>query len=155
LVKVFNLFGQKGDFEEKESVLSWVTIWIFFFIEESFNFGKYTVPKGVHVVFSAFVLHYDPQQYQNPDQFNPERFLPTSEENKNRNKFAHIPFGLGQRMCLGKNFAVEQLKIILIRTYQKFTFKVDPSTKLPLKAYFAQSISPANPVYLKIVKRET
>lgn len=45
-------------------------------------------------------IHRDPQYYENPDKFDPERF---SDENKHKiQPFTYMPFGIGPRSCVGK-----------------------------------------------------
>lgn len=59
-----------------------------------------TIEKGTPVILPAFGLHRDSKYYEDPDTFNPERFLP---ENKDKIvKFAFLGFGEGPRTCIGK-----------------------------------------------------
>lgn len=56
--------------------------------------------KGTMVLISSLGLHRDPDHYENPELFDPERF---SNENKSNIKhFTYIPFGEGHRICIGK-----------------------------------------------------
>lgn len=66
----------------------------------------YTVPntavkleKGEAVLIPIKNIHYDETIYENPTEFDPDRFSP---ENKHeRHQYAHIPFGEGPRVCIG------------------------------------------------------
>lgn len=71
--------------------------------------GKYTFPEinltideDVHVFIPLQAMHNDPEYFENPEEFRPERFLP--EEFDNRNKNIYLPFGLGPRACIGTCF---------------------------------------------------
>lgn len=58
------------------------------------------IEKGTRVFIPTMGLHYDPEYYPNPEEFNPERF---SVENKqNRHPMCYLPFGDGPRICIGK-----------------------------------------------------
>lgn len=70
---------------------------------------KYTIPElnltmdpGVKVIISLQAMHNDPQYFENPEEFRPERFHP--DEIESRNKFVYLPFGEGPRACIGELF---------------------------------------------------
>lgn len=56
--------------------------------------------KGTIVWIPSGSLGRDPEYFQNPDSFQPERFSP--EEKAKRDPFCHLPFGEGPRICIGK-----------------------------------------------------
>ena len=80
--------------------------------------------QGVHIPNGAFlfipqnVLQNDPRYWENPDVFNPERFAPKAIA-KIR-PFTFMPFMAGQRSCIGKNFALLEMKIIISRMLHDF-----------------------------------
>jgi len=63
--------------------------------------------KGSKVFISPLLMHRDPRFYDNPSEFIPDRFLHFV------NHKAYFPFGSGARICLGKSFAMLELKIML------------------------------------------
>nr|XP_018909838.1 PREDICTED: cytochrome P450 4g15-like isoform X1 [Bemisia tabaci]UZM07729.1 CYP4G16A [Bemisia tabaci] len=81
-----------------------------------------TVPAKCTIVIGIFKLHRDPSIYPNPDEFNPDNFLP--EKTTNRHYYAFVPFGAGPRGCLGRKFAMLQLKVLLstvLRNYKIYS----------------------------------
>ena len=80
--------------------------------------GGYAIPKGEMLMFSPYVTHRLPQHWEDPDRFDPERFL--SERSENRHKFAYFPFGGGPRLCIGNNFALIEAQLVMVRVLQRF-----------------------------------
>lgn len=62
----------------------------------------YTIPDGSLIVIPMVQVHKLPEYWENPDTFNPERFL--SKEQKNLPPCVYMPFGYGRRNCIGINF---------------------------------------------------
>ncbi|KAJ8027006.1 Cytochrome P450 4c3 [Holothuria leucospilota] len=68
-------------------------------LEEDTRIGGIDVPKGTHVTLGLYLLHRDPNQFPEPEKFDPDRFLPSNSEG--RHNFAFIPFSAGHRNCIG------------------------------------------------------
>ncbi|SMF97330.1 Cytochrome P450 [Methylomagnum ishizawai] len=68
----------------------------------------YEIPAGMNVAACSAVLHMDPAFYPEPERFRPERFLERPPSG-----FEFIPFGGGDRVCLGNHFGVFEVKIVL------------------------------------------
>lgn len=60
---------------------------------------NYTIEKGTRVIIPVLGLHRDPRYYENPREFNPERF--TKEAKLERDHYTYLPFGEGPRSCIG------------------------------------------------------
>jgi len=65
--------------------------------------GGYHVPAKSIVLLSQFVMHHDERYYDQPEKFDPDRWLP--EARAGRPKYAYFPFGGGPRLCIGEQFA--------------------------------------------------
>jgi len=71
--------------------------------------GDYTVAPGTVVLPYLPLLHRDPEVFDNPSQFRPERFLRSDPP-----RYAWAPFGRGSHACIGSPFAYVEIKTILI-----------------------------------------
>jgi cytochrome P450 len=80
--------------------------------------GGYTIPAGSSVVISPYVTHRDSRFWDNPEGFDPDRFAPQNAES--RDSHCYIPFGLGQRLCIGNHFALMEAQIVLAMIVQAF-----------------------------------
>jgi len=94
-------------------------------IPEEFTFKGMTFPKGVTILLSAFVAQHDPNIWEDPHLFNPERFAAGSSYPAG----AYAPFSLGARRCIGANFFFLEAKIILVTLLQRFNLTLDPDTE--------------------------
>lgn len=77
-------------------------------------------PIKAHSCFfvNIFNIHHHKDFWENPNQFNPERFLKKICGQDER--FAFIPFGAGKRNCIGQNFAFLAITLIMISLVQRF-----------------------------------
>lgn len=89
-----------------------------------------TIEKGTIVWLPIYGIHRDPQYYENPDKFNPERF---SDENKNEiNPSTFLSFGIGPRICIGSRFALLETKVIFCYLLRNFEFLPNKTTQIPM-----------------------
>jgi cytochrome P450 len=86
------------------------------------DIGGYRVPAGATVVVSQWVMHRDPRYYEQPERFNPDRWL--DEKAKAAPKFAYFPFGGGPRTCIGAAFAAMEAALVLAAIAQRFQIRV-------------------------------
>ena len=76
-----------------------------------FTFMGHDIPAGTAVSISPSFVHKMPEHWEDPETFNPMRFLP--ENSKGRHKYAWVPFGGGAHMCIGLHFAYMQTKLFM------------------------------------------
>ena len=82
----------------------------------------YRVKKGNWVAVSPMVAHRDGTVFENPLEFDPDRYLPPREED--RRPFAYISFGGGRHKCLGNAFAILQIKTIIAVLLNRYDFEL-------------------------------
>jgi cytochrome P450 len=85
----------------------------------------FSVEAGTSLFLSVFELHRNPNLWRDPLTFNPENFSP--ENIKDRPKFNYLPFGAGPRICIGQQFAMMEMQLLLAALIKRFDFKSDPS----------------------------
>ncbi|XP_051044465.1 1,25-dihydroxyvitamin D(3) 24-hydroxylase, mitochondrial [Phodopus roborovskii] len=79
--------------------------------------GEYALPKGTVLMLNTQVLGSSEDNFEDANQFKPERWL---QKERKINPFAHLPFGLGKRMCIGRRLAELQLHLALCWIIQKY-----------------------------------
>ena len=70
--------------------------------------GGWSYPAGVCLVANSYLVHHDPDVYEDPYEFRPERFLDSPP-----GTYTWIPFGGGRRRCLGASFAMLEMQVVL------------------------------------------
>ncbi len=99
---------------------------------ETFEFNGYLIPQGWTVQYNIKQSHYDAAIYQNPEQFDPDRFSPEREEDKQKS-FSYLPFGGGLRECIGKEFARLEMKIFAAMLVGNYDWELLPDQNLEMK----------------------
>jgi cytochrome P450 len=80
------------------------------------------IPAGTVVAISPYVLHRRRGLWDNPDAFDPSRFL--GERRDRIDRFAYIPFGAGPRVCIGMSFAIQEAIIVLANLLRALRFEL-------------------------------
>ncbi|KDO64199.1 hypothetical protein CISIN_1g022822mg [Citrus sinensis] len=89
--------------------------------------GDFVVPKGLHIWSLIPALHRDPENWgADSNEFKPERFANGISE-ACKYPQTYIPFGTGTRLCVGQNFAMLELKIMLSLLLSRFSFSLSPN----------------------------
>jgi cytochrome P450 len=73
--------------------------------------GGQKIKAGTMVLVSQYLLHTLPSIWEDPERFDPDRFLP--HNSAKRSRFAYLPFGAGPRVCIGSGFAMMEMQFIL------------------------------------------
>lgn len=91
----------------------------------------YPIPANMLIFISPFVTHRDPNDWPDPELFDPERF--TSEQIASRPRHIYFPFGEGPHLCIGNNFAMMEMQLILSMALQHFRLRLVPDHPIALK----------------------
>lgn len=96
---------------------------------DSDKLDEYTIKPNTYLLISPYALHRHPDYWDKPEEFNPDRFSP--ENSKDRPTYAYIPFGGGPRLCIGNNFALLEMLMVLALMVQNFDFHlISPDQKV-------------------------
>ena len=110
----------------------------------------FIIKKDMLIWIPIFAIQRDEKYYDNPEKFDPERFL----DNKMHNSSCYMPFGLGPRMCIANRFAMLEIKILLFHLLARYELK--PSTKIvsPIKFCKDGLLMPEGGFWLNIQRRK-
>jgi cytochrome P450 len=92
--------------------------------KEEDQIGEVTVPAGTPVLISQYVTHRHRAFWDNPEGFDPDRFLP--ERSEGRHPYAYFPFGAGPRICIGNHFALMESTLILATITSRWSLNLIP-----------------------------
>uniref|UniRef100_A0A5S6M8X6 Myb/SANT-like DNA-binding domain-containing protein 3 n=1 Tax=Xenopus tropicalis TaxID=8364 RepID=A0A5S6M8X6_XENTR len=81
------------------------------------------LPKGNCCIINIFGIHHNPDVWPNPQVYDPYRFDP--ENLQERSSYAFVPFSAGPRNCIGQNFAMAEMKIVLALILYNFQVRLD------------------------------
>jgi cytochrome P450 len=91
--------------------------------------GGHEVPAGTMVIVSPWLLHRRPDAFPDPLAFRPERFLDAHGSSPGR--AGYLPFGQGPRLCIGREFALGEMVVVLSRLLRAFRVDVPPGWRRP------------------------
>uniref|UniRef100_A0A8C5QX98 Tc1-like transposase DDE domain-containing protein n=1 Tax=Leptobrachium leishanense TaxID=445787 RepID=A0A8C5QX98_9ANUR len=105
-----------------------------------------SLPAGTITTLNMYCIHRNSSVWKEPEVFDPLRFSP---ENSNRHSHAHVPFAAGPRNCIGQNFAINEMKVAVALTVNRFELSPDlANPPLPLSQLILRSKNGIH-VYLK------
>jgi cytochrome P450 len=97
--------------------------------------GGHSLPEKTQIFICSWAFHRNPNHWENPDTFDPERFVTEPRP------FHYFPFGAGPRACVGMYYTLACTKVILTTILSEYSVDVDPSCNFDTKA-FAATIVP-------------
>ena len=98
---------------------------------------------------SPWATHRHPDFWEDPERFDPERFTP--ERERNRHRYAYLPFGGGPRACIGQYFSMVESVTAIAVVLQAFRL-TSPADEVPLSSLV--TLRPASAVRCRLAPRE-
>ena len=79
----------------------------------------YNIPKGMVLSPCIYLVHHRPDIYPEPKRFKPERFL-----ERQFSPYEYLPFGGGNRRCIGMAFAMFEMKLVLAKVLSRYSLEL-------------------------------
>lgn len=114
------------------------------------------VPKGARIFFPVLGFHRDPEIYENPMEFKPERFLDSSVGGGRSEGTFSIPLGDGPRICVGMRLGKFTVKIGIVTILSKFNIELTDKAMINEEIEFSPKnfiLTPNKPFNFKLVPR--
>ncbi len=96
--------------------------------DESLTFRGWTIAPGTPIAMNVHSILRDPSVFDNPEQFNPERWLRPTDSEQRLERFL-VPFSRGSRACLGLNLAYAELYLTTAAIFRRFDLKLVSDTE--------------------------
>lgn len=109
----------------------------------------FQIPKGTLMTPFIYGVHHNPTYWQDPEVFRPERF--SKEQQKEQHNFAFIPFGGGPRLCIGNNFAMMSMHLVLAHLLRRYTFELLPNQQIVERPLI--TLRPKNGIKMKVTRK--
>jgi cytochrome P450 len=92
---------------------------------EPVELGPHAIPKGTLIILSIYMTHMMPELYPEPRKFRPERW-----DKAPANPYGFMTFSAGARRCIGAEFAMMEMKIVLSILLQRFGLQLAANAKI-------------------------
>ncbi len=114
-----------------------------------FEFGGYKVPREAYVNYCSWASHRIPEFFPEPEAFIPERF--TRERKAALPRGAYVPFGGGQRICIGKRFGQTEVKLVATMLLQRLRLDALPGRTMTVRQM--PTLSPKGGLEMRVLSR--
>ncbi|XP_036387550.1 1,25-dihydroxyvitamin D(3) 24-hydroxylase, mitochondrial [Megalops cyprinoides] len=110
--------------------------------------GDYVLPKGTVLMINSHALGVNEEYFDDGKKFKPERWL---QRNNTINPFAHVPFGIGKRMCIGRRLAELELQLALCWVIREF--EIVATDHEPVEAIHSGMLVPSRELPVAFIRR--
>ncbi len=118
--------------------------------KEDDEIAGYHIPAGSIVSVGPYFVHHNPDVWDNPEGFDPDRF--GDDGRRPDHRYAHFPFGGGPRMCVGADFAILESKLILAAILRRY--RLDLVAGHPVDAEGTITLYPREGIEMTVRRRD-
>ncbi|RAL41992.1 hypothetical protein DM860_018225 [Cuscuta australis] len=93
-------------------------------VEQDLVLCGYTIPKGSYIDVNGWAIGHDPNVWEDPLAFKPERFLDSRVDDDNERGFEFIPYSAGRRICPGRPLALRTVPVMLGSLLNSFQWRI-------------------------------
>ncbi|NUQ84853.1 MAG: cytochrome P450 [Anaerolineales bacterium] len=116
-------------------------------VAEEIHFDEGSVPAGERLFYSIYLTHRDPEIWENPDSFCPERFA----HGRKTPPMSYVPFGGGPRACIGAAFGQAEARVVLAHLLRNYQFQF---TNHPIHPHMGATLEPRPGVMMRVKRRQ-
>ena len=116
----------------------------------SVKLGGYDIPSNISVIFNVWAIQRDPNWWEKPEEFIPERFENSPVDFKGQD-FQFMPFGIGRRGCPGMPFGVSSIEYVIANLLYWFDWKLaagEISENLDMGELYGQTVHKKLPLHV-------
>ncbi|KAL0553938.1 hypothetical protein IC582_007842 [Cucumis melo] len=113
--------------------------------QQEVDIASFTIPKDAQIMINIWAMGRDPTKWENPECFEPERFLGSEIDVRGRS-FELIPFGGGRRICPGIPLAMRMMHLILGSLISFFDWKVEDGFEVNMEDKIGITVEMAHPL---------
>lgn len=121
-------------------------------VQNDFEVEDFHLEPGQSIAVSPAISNRLPEDFPNPDSFDPDRYLEPRQEDL-VNRWTWIPFGAGRHRCVGAQFAIMQLKAIFSVLLQNYEFEMAQPSESYKNDHSKMVVQLAQPCKVKYRKR--
>lgn len=96
---------------------------------EATEVAGYHIPKGTRVMVNAYAINRDKNAWQDPNTFNPSRFLQNGAPDFKGSNYEFLPFGSGRRSCPGMQLGLYAMEMAVAHLLHSFTWQLPDGMK--------------------------
>lgn len=115
---------------------------------EACEIEGYYIPKNAELIVNAWGMQRDPEVWERPLDFDPDRFVGSSVDVRGSD-FEVIPFGAGRRNCAGMNMAIRMVQLMVASLVHSFDLLLpngQPPEELDMAETFCLTMRKAEPL---------
>jgi cytochrome P450 len=117
---------------------------------EDDTYNGLALPKGTLISGYLYGMHHSTKHWEAPEAFRPERFAP--DQVRQQAPYAYIPFGGGPRLCIGNQFALTEMQLVLLEMLRRF--EIEAVAQPPIDLMPLITLRPRQEILVRFRRRE-